>query len=300
MIGTHAAGAPAPVRARDARRRALREGRMAEPRRVGEGPRGRADDSRGRSLGQADAGHASILDATSGNTGIAYAMVGAARGYTGEAVRAREREPRAQADSARARRRARADQSARRHRRRHPRGAPAAARAIRIATSIPTSTATTRNWRAHYDTTAPEIIEQTSGRLTHFVAGLGTSGTFVGTGRRLRQVQPVDQADFVSARLAVPRPRRAEAHGVGDRARRSTIRRSPTRICAIDTERAYRHGAPPGARGRACWPAFRRAPRSRRCSTSRGGSSAGIVVTVFPDGAEKYLSESVLDASMSG
>src|SRR5262249_57652904 len=37
-----------------------------------------------------------------------------------------------------------------------------------------------------YDTTGPEIIEQTSGRLTHFVAGLGTSGTFVGTGRRLR------------------------------------------------------------------------------------------------------------------
>src|SRR6202023_182987 len=46
------------------------------------------------------------------------------------------------------------------------------------------------NWRAHYDTTGPEIIEQTSGRLTHFVAGLGTSGTFVGTGRRLRQFKP--------------------------------------------------------------------------------------------------------------
>ena len=46
------------------------------------------------------------------------------------------------------------------------------------------------NWRAHYDTTGPEIIEQTSGRLTHFVAGLGTSGTFVGTGRRLRELCP--------------------------------------------------------------------------------------------------------------
>ena len=43
------------------------------------------------------------------------------------------------------------------------------------------------NWRAHYDTTGPEIIEQTAGTLTHFVAGLGTSGTFVGTARRLRQ-----------------------------------------------------------------------------------------------------------------
>jgi cysteine synthase B len=43
------------------------------------------------------------------------------------------------------------------------------------------------NWRAHYDTTAPEIIRQLGGRLTHFVAGLGTGGTFVGTGRRLRE-----------------------------------------------------------------------------------------------------------------
>jgi len=43
------------------------------------------------------------------------------------------------------------------------------------------------NWLSHYDTTAPEIIEQTGGRLTHFVAGLGTSGTFVGAGRRLRE-----------------------------------------------------------------------------------------------------------------
>src|SRR5204863_2215362 len=46
------------------------------------------------------------------------------------------------------------------------------------------------NWQAHFDTTGPEIIEQTSGRLTHFVAGLGTSGTFVGTGRRLRRFNP--------------------------------------------------------------------------------------------------------------
>jgi len=45
-------------------------------------------------------------------------------------------------------------------------------------------------WRAHYETTAPEIFAQTSGRVTHFVAGLGTSGTFVGAGRRLRELKP--------------------------------------------------------------------------------------------------------------
>jgi cysteine synthase B len=43
------------------------------------------------------------------------------------------------------------------------------------------------NWRAHYDGTALEIIEQTGGEMTHFVAGLGTSGTFIGTGKRLRE-----------------------------------------------------------------------------------------------------------------
>src|SRR5713226_6300658 len=46
------------------------------------------------------------------------------------------------------------------------------------------------NWRAHYQTTAPEIWEQTRGRITHFVAGLGTSGTFVGTTRRLKELNP--------------------------------------------------------------------------------------------------------------
>ncbi len=46
------------------------------------------------------------------------------------------------------------------------------------------------NWRAHYETTAPEIWAQTQERITHFVAGLGTTGTFTGTGRRLRELQP--------------------------------------------------------------------------------------------------------------
>ena len=46
------------------------------------------------------------------------------------------------------------------------------------------------NWRAHYNSTGPEIFEQTQGRVTHFVAGLGTSGTFVGTARRLKELNP--------------------------------------------------------------------------------------------------------------
>ena len=46
------------------------------------------------------------------------------------------------------------------------------------------------NWQAHYETTGVEIFEQTAGRITHFVAGLGTSGTFVGVGRKLRELKP--------------------------------------------------------------------------------------------------------------
>lgn len=46
------------------------------------------------------------------------------------------------------------------------------------------------NWKAHYDTTGPEIWEQSGGRITHFIAGLGTTGTFTGTGRRLRELNP--------------------------------------------------------------------------------------------------------------
>ena len=117
-------------------------------------------------------------------------MVGAARGYHGQAVPAGQREPRAQADSAGARRRAGADRSARRHRRRDPRSAPDVRRGSRsVLLSRPVQQRRATGART---TTrpAPEIIEQTSGRLTHFVAGLGTSGTFVGTGRRLRQFNP--------------------------------------------------------------------------------------------------------------
>lgn len=46
------------------------------------------------------------------------------------------------------------------------------------------------NWLAHYETTANEIWEQTAGRITHFITGLGTSGTFVGVVRRLRELNP--------------------------------------------------------------------------------------------------------------
>src|SRR5947208_9328724 len=127
-----------------------------------------------------------ILDATSGNTGIAYATVAAARGYTvklcvpDNASRERKLILRALgAELVLTDPLEGTDGAIREARRLH------ASDPERYF--YPDQYNNDANWRAHYDTTGPEIIEQTAGRLTHFVAGLGTSGTFVGTARRLKQ-----------------------------------------------------------------------------------------------------------------
>ncbi|HEX8353183.1 MAG TPA: cysteine synthase family protein [Pyrinomonadaceae bacterium] len=130
-----------------------------------------------------------ILDATSGNTGIAYAMIGAARGY-----RVRLCLP------------SNANFERKRTLRLHgaelletdPReGLDGPQRlAQRLAAEeperyfYPNQYDNPANWRAHYDGTAPEIWAQTGGRVTHFLAGVGTSGTFTGTVRRLRELNP--------------------------------------------------------------------------------------------------------------
>jgi cysteine synthase B len=127
-----------------------------------------------------------LLDATSGNTGIAFAMVGAARGYrvklcvprnvTPERIRilrsyGAELVPTDPLEGS--------DGAIREARRLYSESPDKYFYADQYSNKA--------NWQAHFDTTGPEIIDQTSGRVTHFVAGLGTSGTFIGTGRRLRQ-----------------------------------------------------------------------------------------------------------------
>jgi S-sulfo-L-cysteine synthase (O-acetyl-L-serine-dependent) len=130
-----------------------------------------------------------IVDATSGNTGIAYAMIGAALGY---------RVTLCLPDSAS-------------HERKRILGAFGAELVItpgdegtdgairRVKEMVAANPekyfyadqySNPANWQAHYRTTANEIWQQTAGRLTHFVAGLGTSGTFVGTTRRLKELNP--------------------------------------------------------------------------------------------------------------
>jgi cysteine synthase B len=130
-----------------------------------------------------------ILDATSGNTGIAYAMIGAALGYPVKLF---------------------LPHSASEERKRilHAYGAElvmtpgdegtdGAIRRVRELAAAepekyfyPDQYSNPANWEAHYRGTATEIWEQTSGRITHFVAALGTSGTFVGATRRLKELNP--------------------------------------------------------------------------------------------------------------
>lgn len=130
-----------------------------------------------------------ILDATSGNTGIAYAMIGAALGYPVKLC--------LPASASAERQRTLKAYGAQFVITPGDEGSDGAIRRVREIVHAepekyfyPDQYSNPANWRAHYLTTAPEIWEQTSERITHFVAGLGTSGTFVGTARRLKELNP--------------------------------------------------------------------------------------------------------------
>jgi cysteine synthase B len=130
-----------------------------------------------------------IIDATSGNTGIAYAMIGAALGYPVKLCLP---------DSAsHERKRILAAFGAELVMTPGDEATDGAIRKVHEIVSAdpqkyfyPDQYSNPANWQAHYHGTANEIWHQTEGRITHFVAGLGTSGTFVGTTRRLRELNP--------------------------------------------------------------------------------------------------------------
>src|SRR5713101_6759911 len=148
-------------------------------------------------LGMIQAGRASgalrtgktIIDATSGNTGIAYAMIGAALGFPVQLCLP---------DSAsHERKRILSALGAELVITAGDEGSDGAIRKVQEIVAenpekyfYPDQYSNPANWQAHYRTTANEIWEQTSGRITHFVAGLGTSGTFVGATRRLKELNP--------------------------------------------------------------------------------------------------------------
>jgi len=229
-----------------------------------------------------------IIDATSGNTGIAYATAGASRGYQVTLCLPDNASPERKmilralgAELVLTDPLEGTDGAIREARRRH------AAEPDKYF--YPDQYSNEGNWRAHYDTTGPEIIEQTSGRLTHFVAGLGTSGTFVGTGRRLRQFNPAIR--LISFQPSGP------FHGleglkhmesamvpaiydpsIADEDLRVGSERAYEMVRRLAREEGLLVGISSGAALAVMLDVAQRLER-------------GIVVSVFPDGAAKYLTD---------
>jgi cysteine synthase B len=228
-----------------------------------------------------------ILDATSGNTGIAYAMIGASRGLdvtlvlSGSCSEERKQilaaygvniilsDPYEGSDGAIILARQIAAEDPERYFYADQYGNPS-------------------NWMAHYEGTGPEILAQTDGEITHFVAGLGTSGTMMGAGRRLKEhnpgieliaVQPDDQFHGLEGLKHMDS---ALVPGIYDP---SLI----DRFVEVRTEDAYDMA--------------RRLAREEGLFVGQSAGAAvlaaiqvardlseGLLVTIMPDGGDKYLS----------
>ena len=229
-----------------------------------------------------------ILDATSGNTGIAYAMIAAARGYKlqlcvpDNVTTERKRTLRAYGAELVLTSPMEGSDGAIREARRlyasHPDRYFYADQYNNDA-----------NWRAHYDTTAVEILAQTEGRLTHFVAGLGTSGTFIGVGRRLREhrrdirlisVQPDLPLHGVEGLKHMETAIRPGIYDplLADEDVRVSTERSHDLTRRLAKEEGMLVGVSSGAALAAC---LDLAARIRE----------GVIVTVFPDSGTRYLTE---------
>jgi cysteine synthase B len=234
-------------------------------------------------------GGKTLLDASSGNTGIAYAMLCAERGYgceiclPGNASEERKKLLRSygarivMTDALEG-----SDGAIREARRR----AVAATERYFYADQYNNP----ENVRAHYENTGREIWEQMQGRVTHFVAGLGTSGTFVGTGRRLREYNP-------RVRLIAVQPD-SPLHGIEGMKHMATaivpgiydhdlddetIEVSTEEAQAMARRLAREEGLLSGVSGGANVAAALRV-------AAEAGHEA-FIVTVLPDGGERYLSQ---------
>jgi S-sulfo-L-cysteine synthase (O-acetyl-L-serine-dependent) len=228
-----------------------------------------------------------IIDSTSGNTGIAYAMVAAAKGYRVKLVMpsnvSAERKALVTAYGAEI---VYSDAGE---------GSDGAIRLVRELVAAdsdayfyPDQYSNPANARAHYEGTAVEILQQTSGRVTHFIAGLGTTGTFVGTSRRLKEhdaairtiaVQPDDSFHGLEGLKHIPT---AIVPKIWDASLADEIWGCPTEP-AYDLARtvARTEGLLVGhSSGAVLWAVRRLAETIKE----------GVVVTVFPDSGDRYLS----------
>jgi cysteine synthase B len=229
-----------------------------------------------------------LLDATSGNTGIAYAMIGAAMGVPvtlclpDSASPERKKILRAYGAELRI-----TDPMS---------GSDGAIlEARRLVAAEPErwiyldQYSNPENWRAHYRTTGPEIWEQTGGAVTHFVTGLGTSGTFMGVGRFLRETKP--EVRLISVEPDSP------FHGLEGMKHMASAIVPPIydpaladEALELPTEEAYRMVK------RLARETGLLAGVSSGCNVAAAlkvaaGLRAGTMVTVLCDGADKYLSD---------
>ena len=228
-----------------------------------------------------------ILDATSGNTGIAYAMIAAARRY-----RVRLCVPENVTPERKRILRAFGAEIVFTDPMQGSDGAILRARELYAASPDSYFYAdqynNPGNWRAHYDTTAAEIIEQTGGRLTHFVAGLGTGGTFIGAGRRLREfnaairlisVQPDSPLHGLEG---LKHMETAIVPGIYDPSLADEDLKVSTEDAFALTRDLARAGLFVGISSGANLAAALHVARQ---------TSDAVIVVIFPDGGEKYLSE---------
>src|SRR5438876_460054 len=235
-----------------------------------------------------------LIDSTSGNTGIAYAMICAARGYRLELyMPSNVSEERKRILKAYGARIVYTDPM---------QGSDGAIRRVRQRAAedpdlyfYANQYDNPANWRAHYQTTGPEIFEQTQGRLTHFVAGLGTSGTFVGTARRLKELNP--KIRCISFQPDSP------FHGLeGMKHMASAIvpgicdPRVGDQDLGVSTEQAYamtvRLAREEGMLvGISAGAAVVGSLKVAASAAPRGS----VIVTIFPDNGDKYLSERFWD-----
>ncbi len=237
-----------------------------------------------------------ILDATSGNTGIAFAMLGAALGIPVHLAMPANVSPE--------RRRILNAFGAKVDWTDPGKGSDGSIlRACELAGNDPDrycymdQYSNDANWLAHYRTTGPEIWEQTGGRITHFVAGLGTGGTFMGVTRRLKELNPSIRA--ISFQPDSP------FHGLEGLKHMGTSivpaifnRYLADRNLEIETEAAHEmarrlareEGMMVGISAAAAVVASLRIAEEE----AHAGRSA-VIVTVLPDGADKYLSERFWD-----
>ncbi len=234
-----------------------------------------------------------ILDSTSGNTGIAYALIGAVKGYRVKLV--------VPANASAERKRILASYGAEVIYSDPLKGSDGA---IELAHKIyrqkpnayfmPDQYNNPANPKAHYETTGLEIWEQTQGRITHFVAGIGTSGTLMGTGRRLREFSPDVKVIAVEPDSGF--------HGI------EGLKHMPTAIQPGIYDPDF-HDEKISVRTEDAYEAMRWLAKESGLLVGQSGGAAlvgvivlakrlkeGIIVTVFPDSGDRYLSTRVWDA----